>query len=170
MKNKRKLNEEVISCIEISMLDLLKVKDFDTISIIDIIEHAGVSRNSFYRNFKNKEDILIRYIECITDEFIEAASIHVFEVSWTEYIEAILKHMYENKNFVMLLMKNNKLHLIKNIFDKAIYTRASGKTDDYHIWFLSGGLFNIHQHWAENGYKELPKDIAEKFDRAVLGI
>lgn len=170
MKNQRKLNAEIISCIVISMLDLLKVKDFDKISIIEIIEHAGVSRNSFYRNFKNKEDILVRYIESITDEFIKSASIQVFEVSWTEYIETILKHMYENRNFVTLLIKNNKLHLIRNIFDKAIYNRAAGKIDDYHIWFLSGGLFNLHQHWAEDGYKELPKDIAEKFNRVVLGI
>ena len=58
MKNQKKLNEEIISCIVISMLDLLKVKDFDKISIIEIIEHAGVSRNSFYRNFKSKEELL----------------------------------------------------------------------------------------------------------------
>ena len=58
MKNQRKLNAEIISCIVISMLDLLKVKDFDKISIIEIIEHAGVSRNSFYRNFKSKEKLL----------------------------------------------------------------------------------------------------------------
>ena len=58
MKNQRKLNAEIISCIVISMLDLLKVKDFDKISIIEIIELAGVSRNSFYRNFKSKEELL----------------------------------------------------------------------------------------------------------------
>lgn len=48
------------------------------------------------------------------------------------------------------------MHLIRNIFDKAIYDRAIGKIDDYHIRFLSGGLFNLHQHWAEKGYKEAP--------------
>ena len=57
MRKQRKLNEEVISCIMISMLDLLREKKFEKISIIEIIEHAGVSRNSFYRNFKDKEDI-----------------------------------------------------------------------------------------------------------------
>jgi len=154
----------------ISMLDLLNTKEFEKISIIEIIKHAGVSRNSFYRNFKDKEDILARYVESITEEFIREASISVFEVSWTVYIKAILEHMYENRNFVMLLLKNKKLHLIKNIFDKAIYDRAKGKKDEYHIWFLSGGLFNLHQHWAENGYKELPEDIAATFNEIVLGI
>ncbi len=47
MGKQRKLNEEVISCIMISMLDLLREKKFEKISIIEIIEHAGVSRNSF---------------------------------------------------------------------------------------------------------------------------
>ena len=80
MGKQRKLNEEVISCIMISMLDLLREKKFEKISIIEIIEHAGVSRNSFYRNFKDKEDILVRYIESITQEFIKSAAILVFKV------------------------------------------------------------------------------------------
>lgn len=99
METQRKLNEEVISCIMISMLDLLRKKDFDKISIIEIIEHAGVSRNSFYRNFKDKEDILGRYIESITEDFIKSASIQVFMVSWRKYISAILNHMYKKSRF-----------------------------------------------------------------------
>jgi len=170
MEPQRKLNEEVISCIMISMLDLLRKKDFDKISIIEIIEHAGVSRNSFYRNFKDKEDILVRYIESITEDFIKSASIPVLKVSWRKYISAILNHMYKNRDLVTILLKNNKLHLIRNIFDKAIYDRAIGKIDDYHICFLSGGLFNLHQHWAENGYKEAPEDIAKTFDKIILGV
>ena len=102
METQRKLNEEVISCIMISMLDLLRKKDFDKISIIEIIEHAGVSRNSFYRNFKDKEDILVRYIESITEDFIKSASIPVFMVYWRKYISAILNHMYENRDLVSI--------------------------------------------------------------------
>ena len=170
MKKQRKLNEEVISCIMISMLDLLREKKFEKISIIEIIEHAGVSRNSFYRNFKDKEDILVRYIESITQEFIKSAAILVFKVPWRKYIETILNHMYENRDLVLILLKNNKIHLIRNIFDNALYERLAGIIDNHHIWFLSGGLFNLHQHWAENGYKESSKDIAETFDKIILGI
>lgn len=102
METQRRLNEEVISCIMISMLDLLRKKDFDKISIIEIIEHAGVNRNSFYRNFKDKEDILVRYIESITEDFIKSAFIPVFMVSWRKYISAILNHMYKNRDLVTI--------------------------------------------------------------------
>jgi len=170
MDIKRKLNEEVISCIIVSMLDLLQKKDFEKISIIEIIEHAGVSRNSFYRNFASKEDILVRHIEEITDEFISMANIPVMEVSWNVYISSLLQHMYKNRELVEILLKNNKLHLISSIFDKAIYERAAGKIDEHHIWFLSGGLFNLHQHWSQNGYKESPEEIADTFKEVVLGI
>lgn len=166
----RKLNEEVISCIITAFLDLLTVKDFDKISIIEIIERAGVSRNSFYRNFGSKEAILIRHIESITDEFIESASIPIFEVSWETYISAILNHMYKNRKLVDILVKNSKLYLISSIFDEAIYKKSSGKINEHHIWFLAGGLFNLYHHWVKDGYKETPEDIAETFSKSVLGI
>lgn len=168
MKNQRKLNEEVISCIIVSLMDLLKLKQFEKISVVEIIEHAGVSRNSFYRNFTNKEDILARHIKSITENFISAASIPVFEVSWGTYISKILKHMHKNRELVDILLKHNKLHLIRCIFDETIFARAKGKIDEHHIWFLSGGLYNLHYHWAENGYKDSPEKIAETFDKIVL--
>jgi len=170
MEKQRKLNEEVINCIIVSMLDLLPKKEFDKISIIEIIEHAGVSRNSFYRNFANKEDILMKHIEIITDDFIREAGIPVMEVPWTSYISTLLNHMLRNRNLVDLLLRNNKLHLISGIFDKAIYQRSFGKIDENHIWFLSGGLFNLYQHWAKSNYIESPEDIAKTFDKVILGI
>lgn len=170
MEKQRKLNEEVIACIIASFLDLLEKKDFGKISIVEIITHAGVSRNSFYRNFSSKEDILVRHIATITDEFLLQNTIHVLEVSWEFYIQTILRHMKENKALVEILLRNGKGHLIKDIFDKAIHERSKGKLDEFHIWFLSGGLFNLHQHWAEGDYRENEEEIAKLFSQTVLYI
>ena len=40
---------------------LLKKKNANEISIIELIQKAGVSRNSFYRNFESIEDIAYKY-------------------------------------------------------------------------------------------------------------
>lgn len=170
MEKHRKLNEEVIDCIITSFVDLLKEKSFEKISIIEIIEHAGVSRNSFYRNFSSKEDILVRHIEQITEDFINRAQIPVFKVSWEIYIKTILEHMLNNRGLTDILLNNGKNHLISRIFDKAIYEKASGKLDESHIWFLSGGMFNLYQHWAEDGYKESPEEIAKSFSVPLLNM
>ena len=65
MKQPKNTNEVVIESIIQATIDLMKKKCFDEISITDIVQHAGVSRNSFYRNFKDKDDIIRR---CITNE------------------------------------------------------------------------------------------------------
>ena len=44
---------------------LLKSKKYDDISVCDITEKAGVSRMSFYLNFKSKDDILYQGIDVI---------------------------------------------------------------------------------------------------------
>lgn len=84
--------------------------------------------------------------------------------------KTVLEHMYKNRDFTDMLVKNNKIYLISKIFDKAILERTAGKIDESHVCFLSGGLFNLYQHWAEDGYKELPEDIAKRFSVSVLNI
>ncbi len=45
-----------------SFVQLLKEKDFNEISISEICKRSGVSRTTFYRNHKRKEDILVKYL------------------------------------------------------------------------------------------------------------
>ena len=48
---------------------LLEEKPLTDISISEITERAEVSRNSFYRNYGSKEDVLREYILRIVDEW-----------------------------------------------------------------------------------------------------
>ena len=52
-------NKVTREAIDIAMLDLLEKQDFDRITIMSIVKRAGVSRQSFYRNYTSKEDIII---------------------------------------------------------------------------------------------------------------
>ncbi len=47
---------------------LLESNDFDKLSVCDIVEKAGVSRMSFYRNFKSKEDLVFQLFDELTKE------------------------------------------------------------------------------------------------------
>ena len=42
-----------------ALLELLKTNEFKKISISELVRKAGVSRQSFYRNYNTKEDIVL---------------------------------------------------------------------------------------------------------------
>lgn len=170
MKEPRKTNEVVIESIIISLVELLKQKSFDDISIVEIIAHAGVSRNSFYRNFSNKEDILVQYIAKITDDFVESSSITSLSDSWEDYVSTLFLHLYNNRDVTDIFIKNDKMHLISKVFNSFIAEKTNDRLDFYHACFLSGGLFNIYYHWAKTDYADSIDTIARSFSHVILGI
>lgn len=54
-----KSTEKIISAFE----NLLKKKSMQSITVNEIVELAGISRKTFYRNFKDKYDLLHRYFD-----------------------------------------------------------------------------------------------------------
>ena len=48
-----------IDCIYDALIALMKVKPYNKISVTDITERAGVSRMAYYRNYEEKDDILL---------------------------------------------------------------------------------------------------------------
>ncbi|WP_285946899.1 TetR/AcrR family transcriptional regulator, partial [Thomasclavelia cocleata] len=55
-------NKYVKKEITTALLNLLKEKNLEEITVSEITSKAQVGRVSFYRNYKNKEDILKQYL------------------------------------------------------------------------------------------------------------
>ena len=60
---KNTLNTHIKDYIAQSLILLLKQKPFDDIKINEICQKAGVNRSSFYRNFANKEQAIVFYLQ-----------------------------------------------------------------------------------------------------------
>ena len=72
-------NKVTREAIDLAMLDLLEKQDFDKITIMSIVKRAGVSRQSFYRNYTSKEDIIIEIEEKILRVFSESLNDKKYE-------------------------------------------------------------------------------------------
>ena len=59
------------NCIMDALVQLMHTKDYNDITITDITKRAGVSRMSYYRNYKSKDDILLDYMYRILKEYVE---------------------------------------------------------------------------------------------------
>lgn len=161
MKEPRNTNEVVVESIIQATLYLMRNKSLDDISITDIVRHAGVSRNSFYRNFKDKEDILRHYItketECWQEE-IHKKHTPMFDSG--EFIPLLLEHLYDYRDYIDYLMRDRKMYLLEEEFDYRLKKRLGAESDPWHIAFIVGGLYNLFLYWAETGYQKTPQEIA----------
>ena len=156
-----KKNPFVAGCITEALLLLIKTKSLDDISITEIIEKAGVSRVSFYRNFLSKEDVLERHLTRITDEFIAASGISFRENTLESFFEILFLHMLKHKAFTKNLAASNCLYLVERQF-RRIFAMRNSDYDDFKKEFYIGGIFSVYQRWLVKGCRESPKEMAAR--------
>ncbi len=59
MKN-HPMNEMAVDCIYTALTQLMQTKPYEEITISEITRRAGVSRMAYYRNYKEKDDIILK--------------------------------------------------------------------------------------------------------------
>lgn len=88
-----------------ALKDLMKTKDFEKISIKEIMEHADYRRQTFYDHFSDKYELLDWIFNQEITEIIE----HFIDYEhWTKIIPRMLHYFEKNKLFYQ------KAFLIKN--------------------------------------------------------
>ena len=166
MNTPRNTNEVVIESITQAMAVMIIDRPFEEISITELVRRAGVSRNSFYRNFRDKDDVLRRYIEGETDEWMgQRGWTHIVDPKENKLrMEHLLTHMYEYRDFIAGLKRDGKMHLLAAEFERATKQNIGQYYDPWRLAFLIGGVYQLYVHWVETDYALPPKEVAALFD------
>ena len=150
-----------------ALLQLMKEKTYNEITIKELTARANLDRKTFYRHFKTKDDILELPSKEIFDKYVEKLEslpqLTSHEVLKT-YFHLCLQHIdffkllqTHNLQMVILIKLSEYLPMLNDMFlDKQIYSKKS-------IWELTyeaGGLWNITILWIRNGAKETPDEMA----------
>lgn len=146
---------------------LLEKKEYQKISIQEIVDRAGLSRMAYYRNFESKDDILRFYLGKITDRFVKETQIDYDNLELDEYIAMLFTHLEQWASFCRLLQNNGLLHFVKSEFDRIFEGKAGTAAERYQYSFAAGGLFNIFSQWLSGNCKETPGELAQIFRKFV---
>jgi AcrR family transcriptional regulator len=118
--------------IEDALLSLLTEQPYKDITIRLLTERAGLSRQTFYLNFADKDAILIRHLSKMLDEIMLRVQVEHVETiqKLTDVYTTIVE---ENASFFGCLFENGLTDLAKGVFREKLSSCAvllpTGKPD-----------------------------------------
>ena len=105
-------NVFVCECITQSLFRLLKRKAYSEITVTGLVHEAGVSRNSFYRNYQNIEDIIQQFLEEKTSKWWDNFIIE--PERYPHVIAEMFQHFLDMKEVV--LVYNSGQEKLNNLY------------------------------------------------------
>ncbi len=169
MKERMTVNETVKEALAIALLQLMKRKDISEITISELVKVAGVGRNSFYRNFESKEQLLCSYIIDLYHEYFRERNVPV-QLTSPDRIEAFLLPRFnfikEQRDIFKALHKQKMLYYFFEKTEGDLVLLLCGKTEvssSYYSAMFSASCAGIIRHWIERNFAESVDDMVKIF-------
>lgn len=180
--------------LRIALLELIKEKGYDTISVEEITRQANLGRATFYLHYKDKEDLLVDEFNEIVNERARVISEIPFS-AWLPDLEnpteteskpalpllMAFQHVANHADLYHVLLKNEKsdriLERIRKIIAQSItgFMQAKVNNDPIPILFevpidllaayFSGALLSSVDWWFEQNLSHSPEEMARMFQR-----
>lgn len=149
-------------CIYTALLILMNEKEFDKISITELVKRSGVSRTAFYRNFHTKEDVLKDTAERIFHAIDTSFGKEQYRNDAYSWYYDLFEHIKREQVGFGLLLKAGMQK--KEFFELNTYVAVCYADLDsikrYSVLAWWGALQNILLEWYRNGMKEETTQMA----------
>ena len=99
------------SALSQALLSLMLQKDFNEISIQEITNRAGLSRQTFYTNFEKKEDILKYLLNCLFDKYLK--QLEAQKITPEYFMIDYLAFWDDSRDFLTLLFRRGMGYLFQ---------------------------------------------------------
>ena len=161
MQNKERTNS-VKAFIINATIKLLENNALEDISVSEITTEAQVSRNSFYRNYTDKNEILKEHISNLLSQWDYDYN-HTRKTNHnSELYGSFFGHMNNNSDFYLLLRERNLFHLFQEVYlEKYGPKQDQDNITAYIISFIQNGMLGWVDEWLKRGMSESAESMAE---------
>ena len=142
-------------CLYTALIELMTKKPISKIGIGELCSRAGVSRMTYYRNYRSKEEILARHLEDCYDSFIHRLRAED-ELSLDRICLLYFTFMKEEERFFTAIVHSRLVNIFIEEFGKymgdvmQIFLPAV-KPPYYIMSYISGGFAKMSIDWIYNG-------------------
>ena len=143
---------------------------FGEITVTRICQEAGVGRKTFYRNFQEKEDVVLLMIDHLRAEY-EQGLLHIPVNEAARYhFEFLTRRM----DFLLLLYKAGQISMLTerfSVLQSAVMPRWSDdeRENAYRTAAAVAGTEAVVRLWAERGFRESVDELVQLLDYALGG-
>jgi len=194
MNNEKKTDRRIQrtrQSLRTALMELIKEKNYDALSIEEITERANVGRTTFYLHYKDKEDLLMEEFSTILYERAMVLSEIPFSV-WLQISDEdpknskslqplllVFQHIYENSELYYLLLQSSNsskvIERIRKITTDSIvkFVEAKKETDpipllsevpiEFFAAFFSGALISVVSWWISEDMRHSPEEVTKMF-------
>lgn len=168
-------NQTVKEAIAIALVQLMKSKNFEDISVSEIVKIAGVGRSSFYRNFESKKDVLSYYIHNLYNNFFKDSTI-MSHMPKENNVHAFLlprfKFIKQHRDFFTVLRNHDLLYYIFEQTETGLILQLTGLQNNlsqYYRAMFSGSCAGIIRMWIDNNFAQSEEEMVEIFTHFPQG-
>ena len=155
--------KKTIRNIHKSFIELFKEKDYEKITVKELIEKAEISKKTFYRYYSSIDNLFLEIQDKITNEYIQKFSLLSFPEDLKNIINTFIdfseiygnahdKIIIDSKNdYVLQKMINN---IIKKTWEKSDFFK---ETEPYLrniiLSFVFSSILGSYKQWINDGKK-----------------
>ncbi|ERL25140.1 MULTISPECIES: TetR/AcrR family transcriptional regulator [Leptotrichia] len=155
--------KKTIRNIHKSFIELFKGKDYEKITVKELIEKAEISKKTFYRYYSSIDNLFLEIQDKITNEYIQKFSLLSFPEDLKNIINTFIdfseiygnahdKIIIDSKNdYVLQKMINN---IIKKTWEKSDFFK---ETEPYLrniiLSFVFSSILGSYKQWINDGKK-----------------
>ena len=155
---------------------LTRTVPYGEITILRIVQEADVSRQTFYRHFRSKDDILAAMLQGISEGVSERLQ-QLEQPTRREIFATYLSFWRDNADFLRIVCEGHveawliarygeimreKLDILRPHF-----AALSVREFDLVKSFLIGGLYQMKADWYRKGFQETPEALAALLDKML---
>jgi AcrR family transcriptional regulator len=157
-----------------ALIALMHEKDFEEITVQNVLDRAGGGRSTFYVHYRDKDDLFLSDME----DFLEQCSGALRSMNAPPNrllpVQEFFRHLRDMSQFHAALVKSGKLNdvwaLARGVFARSIEERlqtAGVETERVRrsalAHALAGSFFSLLDWWIDKGMKPDPKEMDELF-------
>lgn len=177
MDGHQRQREESARMIEEALFTLMKEKEYAQITVSEIVSRADVARRTFYRLYREKDEVLRRYFGKLCQKYCQ--SVPVLNGYQIRQISAeFFTFWYGYRDFLLLLQKCRLDHMLYYEIGRAsaqVVNSRMGRSEQENAEeiglfadYSTGGFILLLQRWVRTGMQGSPEEYAQAVSRALL--